>query len=256
MIFDLHNDFPTELELGSIEKYISDNSDAIVTAAVWTTGWGDGRAEKTEQTLCRLRELTSVRDFPIAIEDLGFCAAGGVYNEFDFSRLFYCTLTWNQNNAFAGGALSDGELTDDGRRVIALINASGAVVDLAHLNKRSFYSALDCAERVMCSHTGFTDHPRCLDGRQIKALVERNAIIGLSAVGAFSGARTPQEFAEVIDAFVQRYGDGCLAIGTDYFGSKDIPEPLDGYSKLYAVKDCLYSRGYTRAQWQDFILPV
>lgn len=244
MIFDLHNDFPTSLTPDELAVYARDVcGDNTVVAVIWTSDFPkDVAAEKVCAIVAAIRRETCGKRFPVSIEDLGFLR-GDELDTFDYSDFFYCSLTWNYNNVFAGGALDDGALTADGRRLIELLNGKCAV-DLAHLNKKSFYSALELAERPLCSHTGFNGHLRSLDDAQIRALIERRAIIGLCTVTAFSGATTANEFATVIDRFVQKYGADNLAVGTDFNGSKDIPPDLSDYNAVETVKRGLIDRGY------------
>lgn len=239
MLFDLHNDFPTRFFNADFRGCCSKNN--VVTAVIWTS-------EFASEAECKVIDITK-RLFeaghnPIAIEDIGFLASDEKFISFDFSEYFYCSLTWNYNTAFAGGALDDGRLTKLGNCVIRTIENSGCYIDLAHLNKNSFYDVLDCTKNVICSHTGFNEHPRSLDGAQIKALVDRNVVIGLCTVRAFSGAHSADRFADVIDSFVQKYGCDCLALGTDFNGSDDIPADINDYDKLCKVRDILYRRGY------------
>ncbi|MDE6617988.1 MAG: membrane dipeptidase [Clostridiales bacterium] len=240
MLFDLHNDFPTRFFNADYCSYIPKNS-SKVTAVIWTSEFADDAVCKVNGIAER---LSAIKDISIAVEDVGFLADGEKFREFDFSRYLYCSLTWNYNTAFAGGALDDGRLTELGKTAIRVIEDSGCYIDLAHLNKTSFYDVLDCVKNVLCSHTGFNGHPRSLDGQQINALVARKAVIGLCTVRAFTDAYSAQEFANVIDAFVQKYGCDCLALGTDFNGSDDIPDDINDYDKLLKVQDILYRRGY------------
>ena len=244
MIFDLHNDFPTALCDKDYGSYIDSIGDTTVTAAIWTSELNMDAIKTVKDISARLSGFDKNR-LPIAIEDIGFLHHDGKYIDFDFSAYLYCSPTWNFNNGFAGGALDNGMLTDAGRRVIKIINDCGCAVDLAHLNKASFYHTLDCACRVLCSHTGFNEHQRSLDDKQICALVKRNAIIGLCTVQAFTGAHNRQQFAELIDRFVQKYGVDNLAIGSDFNGSKDIPNDVSDYNGLEHVKGELLRKGYT-----------
>ena len=168
MIFDLHNDFPTALCDKDFADYIDSVGNNTVTAAIWTSELHGDVIKTVNDIAARLHTIDKIT-LPIAIEDIGSLYTDGKYIDFDFSDYSYCSLTWNFNNGFAGGALDSGTLTDDGRRVIKIINDCGCAVDLAHLNKTSFYPALECAKRVICSHTGFNEHPRSLDDNQINA---------------------------------------------------------------------------------------
>ena len=241
MIFDLHNDFPTRFLNADYCRF--GISGGYITAVIWTSDFESDAESKVNEITKR---LTAIDHTPIAIEDIGFLANGERYKTFDFEKYFYCSLTWNHNNGFAGGALDDGELTELGKSVIKTIEGSGCYVDLAHLNRKSFFQVLDSAKNVLCSHTGFNNNARSLNDEQIKSLAERNAVIGLCTVQAFSDATSAIEFSNEIDKFVQKYGCGCLALGTDFNGSDDIPIDIDDYVKLLKVQDILCRRGYTR----------
>lgn len=241
MLFDMHNDFPTRFLYADYSRYAS-KSNSTVTAVIWTSEFTGDAESKVNDITARLSEIGHM---PIAVEDVGFSVKGENFRRFDFSRYLYCSLTWNYNTAFAGGALDDGRLTELGKSAIRIIEDSGCYIDLAHLNKNSFFDVLHCAKNVLCSHTGFNNHPRSLDDEQIKALVARNAVIGLCTVRAFTDAHSAEQFANVIDSFVQKYGCDCLSLGTDFNGSDDIPDDINDYDKLSKVREILYGRGYT-----------
>lgn len=244
MIFDLHNDFATVLDKSGCERYLRTTGSNKITAAIWTSELNCA-AEKTQEITDMLSRINGRGKICIAIEDIGFTSECDLYKKFEFSKYLYCSLTWNYDNAFAGGALDGGNLTDKGKHVIDIINDTSCVLDLAHLNKKSFYSALERANKVICSHTGFNGHLRSLDDMQIRELISKGGIIGLCAVTAFSGARDEVEFIAVIDRFVQKYGIDNLAIGTDFYGSKDIPESINDYKKFECIFVGLSRYGYS-----------
>lgn len=241
MIFDLHSDFPTAVrqnELHSLARSFAPNE---VIGAIWTSEMGDIALYRVESIT---RELLVLGYRTIAIEDIGFLGENNGYERFDFCRYAYCTLTWNYNNAFGGGAADDGKLTAAGRAAIKAMLGAGCALDVAHLNRRTFFEAVEASNRVICSHTGFNSHFRSLDDSQVKLLIERGAPIGLACVRAFTDAVDISSFARVIDMFCQKYGCDNLCIGTDYFGSTDIPPDMDDYQKLSKVGDTLFSYGY------------
>lgn len=242
MIFDLHNDFPTALDKELYKKYVKQNRKTLITAVIWTSELGDRATEKVDDITEALRRVGRM---PIAVEDVGFLAKRDGYKHFDFDKYLYCSLTWNYDNAFAGGALDDGDLTECGKQIVEYIKHSRCVLDLAHLNKKSFYKVIERCERVICSHTGFNKHLRSLDKTQIGEIIARNGLIGMCAVTAFTGAHNLSEFAEEIDRFVQKYGVNNLAIGSDLYGSSDVPDDMNDYSKLDCLNYRLKEFGYT-----------
>lgn len=59
-------------------------------------------------------------------------------------------LTWNYSNHIASGALESDEnrgLTDFGKTVVAEMNKIGMLIDVSHLNRKSFY---DIAKVTKC----------------------------------------------------------------------------------------------------------
>lgn len=252
MIFDLHNDFPTAICESDMRDYVMRDRNAVVTAAIWTSEMGERALDNvrriTDSLLLDIAD-SDTRGLRIAVEDIGFLAGDDAYERFEFDKYLYCSLTWNHDNAFAGGALDDGTLTKTGALVIERINDSRCALDLAHLNKKSFYAALDRAERVVCSHTGFNGHKRSLDDGQIRELIARNGLIGLCTVTTFTDAVDADGLCAVIDGFVQKYGARHLAFGTDFYGSKDIPESIaDDYDRLETSVRCgLRAYGYSDA---------
>ncbi len=249
-MFDLHNDFPTALPQSAYRSYYGGAIDALgdgaqITSVIWTSEL------RSAQAVTEITQKLIPFNAPIAIEDLGIL--GDCFDTFDFSPYFYCSLTWNYDNDFAGGALEDGTLSAKGRALIDLLNASSVAVDLAHLNRRSFYEALECARRPMCSHTGFADHPRCLDARQVSALIERGAPIGICAVIAFTGAATVKELAQTICDFCMKYGDDNLCIGTDFNGSNNLPVGFESYADVGRLREELSSLGLSEPQIQKVL---
>ncbi len=242
MMFDLHNDFPTCMQLDRYGEYLGSVPD-IVTAVIWTSEFESDYAKRHVESITSALRSVNL-DQPIAIEDIGFLSVDAA-ESFDFSQYFYCSLTWNNNNRFAGGAMGDGRLTDAGRRAIRLMNGKCAV-DVAHLNKASFYDVLEISERPICTHTGFASHPRCLDDAQIRALISRGALIGLCAVTSFTGAKSASGLAEVIDGFIQKYGIDDLCLGTDFNGSDDLPSDFKSYADLPHLCECLSGLGYSK----------
>ena len=244
-LFDLHNDYPTSICSSDIPGYLSGfGKNVTVTAAVWTSELANAYESVCSLTKTVRNAASDVYRIPLAIEDIGFLSEDERYRDFDFSEYLYCSLTWNFDNAFAGGALDGGRLTIAGTNAVKAVNACGCAIDVAHLNVKSFYGVFDSAERLVCSHTGFNDHPRSISDDMISRLVRRNAVIGLCTVRAFTNAEDAFGFADVIDGFVQKYGADCLAIGTDFNGSADIPADISDYGCLERVADILYRRGY------------
>lgn len=222
-----------------------------VIFAVWTT-----ECRSPESATVRAARLTGGA-LPyragLAVEDCGFMAEAG-FGTLDLPQLKYCSLTWNYDNAFAGGADGTGRLTQAGRRLIDSICSHGVAVDTAHLNEKSFYDVIDyCGgrARIINSHTALArlmKHPRNLTDGQVKAIIRAGGIIGLAAVRAFLNRDDAdvKAYASHIVEYVETFGAESLAVGTDFYGTAPL-DGLESYSKFTEVRELL-NRSLTSKQ--------
>ncbi|MCL2797345.1 MAG: dipeptidase [Firmicutes bacterium] len=169
-VFDLHNDLPT---LPLTRGISGEECEAIfrsyvphrVVRVFWTTEMPDP-AEFIELGIrkeelgivdgdknCDLKHVFSSAIPPssfllpnsscYAVEDLWFASDEKALCRILNLPLLYAGLTWNRENALAGGADSDGGLTEIGKTVVKKLIAHSIVIDTAHLNERSFYDVLE-----------------------------------------------------------------------------------------------------------------
>jgi membrane dipeptidase len=92
-------------------------------------------------------------------------------------------LTWNRRNPFADGAADGGGLSRLGRALLERFAELGIALDLAHASERLFAECLETFEgRVLVTHAGcraVNDTPRNLSDEQLRALAERDGILGV-----------------------------------------------------------------------------
>lgn len=132
------------------------------------------------------------------------------------------TLTWNGENAIAGGSKSGAGLSRFGRKVIKRMNEIGLVCDFSHLNDKSFFSAIDIAERVIATHSNcraIYDHKRNLTDEQLKLIADKGGIIGLCFFPGFLGGDTFQKIYENIYHMLELGLENHIAIGSDFDGA-------------------------------------
>ena len=221
-IFDLHND-----ALTGGGKTDNDN----VIYAIWTTLLDC--VDVIKKADCGKR---------IALEDLG---GMDIDTAISLSPL-YCGLTWNGFNGLAG-ALTDDELTEKGRYYIEKLNQAEIVIDAAHLNRRSFYQVAEIAEKFICSHTAMNslnEHRRNLTNDQISVIINKGGLVGLCFVGKFLGEATIERFIAHVDAFIDKFGDENLCIGSDFYGTDDIIEGINDYKSFDKLVLGLIKCGY------------
>ncbi len=156
------------------------------------------------------------------------------------------TLTWNGQNALAGGTLSDGELTALGGRAIERLNRLGMGCDLSHLNDRSFYAAVEKAEYPLATHSNcraLKAHPRNLTDEQLCLIGEKNGLIGLCFYPAFLGDGDPCDLIFRHLVHLCELGlENHVAVGSDFDGAV-MHESLDCLSKVPSLYEALHQKG-------------
>lgn len=133
------------------------------------------------------------------------------------------TLTWNGENAIAGGCKTDKGLTQFGKRAILEMNSLKIACDLSHLNRKSFYSALEQAEFPIVTHAAcyeLCNHKRNLSREQIRLLAEKGGIMGIALYPEFLTGDVFEAVYENIAFFCDMGLENALAIGSDFDGAK------------------------------------
>ena len=245
---DLHADY--------ILRHIKGAEKAGVRAAlasVWTTEMQDPIQEiKSYRKI--IDGLDSSVKLLLHIEDAWFLDESNIEELIEL-RPYSVGLTWNYNNDLAGGAHGDGRLTELGRRVLKKFVASGVVIDLAHLNRASFWDVVGelGGRRLLCTHTCFDEvnpHNRNLDRKQIQTIVDSGGIVGLTFVGEFLGIDGATDDFEIlfnhIKYFIENFGEDNLAIGTDFLGAARFPRGLCAYKDLRGLERFLLGKGLNK----------
>lgn len=187
-----------------------------LTLAIWTGGdfWGTpDPARRTEilltQALADLAECPEFRLVRSAAEARAACEAGQLYcflsaeslapigsDLSGISRLYEAgvrsaMLTWNEENLLAAGAGADPEkgLTSLGRQAVRRMESLGMLVDVSHLNRRSFWDVIRTAGGpVIASHSNcraLCDVPRNLTDSQLRAIRDTGGVVGLNSYHGF-----------------------------------------------------------------------
>ena len=212
------------------------------------------RGKRSFSDICGIANRSKFRY--LAFEDAG-------YDDFDFETLIkyapvYVGLTWNGENRFGYGCDYSYGLKNDGINLVKKLSAEKIAIDVAHLSKGGFIDVLESADVVVDSHTCFSGayrHKRNIEDWQIKMLVEKNGLIGVTLCGYFSTDKNELsigEFARQIDYFCQRFPVKNLCLGTDFYGCDFLPYGItEDYDSLSAVKDELKRLGYSDKDVED-----
>jgi membrane dipeptidase len=170
---------------------------------------------------------------------------------------------------YAQGTNAAGGLGLRGRQLLKEMARLGIILDVTHLCDESFWEALNIFPgRIWASHSNcrtLVPHERQLTDEQIRALVERNGVIGV-ALDAWMlvpdwtrGKTTPQSVGlklqrvvEHIDHICQIAGNAShVGIGSDLdggFGREQTPSDLETIADLARLPQLLDAHGYKPAE--------
>ena len=95
--------------------------------------------------------------------------------DYIFKRGVRCvSLTWNGKNKLAVGADEIGGLTDFGKEITEYMQDIGIIIDVSHLNERSFWDVMKNSRKpVIASHSNsksICNHRRNLTDEQFRAI--------------------------------------------------------------------------------------
>ena len=173
---------------------------------------------------------------------------------------------------YCHGTGSQGGLTPEGRELIREMDRVGMLLDVTHLADESFWQALEIYQGpVLASHhncRALVPGDRQLTDEQIKALIERGAVIGASfdcwmivpdwKIG-HSDPKTVsiEDIANHTDPICQLAGSARhCGIGSDLdggFGKEQTPHDLDTIADLYKFAEVLERRGYSETDIQGIM---
>lgn len=165
------------------------------------------------------------------------------------------TLTWNQRNKIADGVgekESRGGLTNFGREVIKEMNRLGMLIDVSHLSEPGFWDVISLSKApIAATHSccsALYDHPRNLTDKQLKALGEKQGIIGINFFPGFLGNKSAKidDVVAHIEHAAEYAGLDHVGIGSDFDGIETTPEGLEDATMLPKLTETLLKRN-----WQE-----
>ena len=137
----------------------------------------------------------------------------------------HASLTWNEENHLATGVA--GEATKGikplGKEFVKYMNDNQMIVDVSHLNIKSFYDVLEEKPKIlMASHSNaytLSNHRRNLNDEQLKALKEMNGYVGVNSARNFvSKDKSKQNIDGLIDHIIylgEKIGIDHVMFGLD-----------------------------------------
>lgn len=145
-------------------------------------------------------------------------------------RPLYVSLTWNDENRFAGGTDSKSGLKDDGEELIRFLANKNIALDISHASDQTAEDVFNFIDKesieikIIASHSNLRsvcDHPRNLPDVFAKEIIRRNGLIGLNMVQPFIGDDVEKSLLKQIEAFYALGAEKTLCFGADYFCEAD-----------------------------------
>lgn len=165
------------------------------------------------------------------------------------------TLTWNQRNQIADGigeSRTGSGLTEFGLKVIEEMNRLGMLIDVSHLSETGFWDVVKRSKTAIVAYHSncyaLCPHLRNLKDEQIKALGDKDGVIGITFVPNFltqeKRKTTVKDVVKHIDYLVEKVGVDCVGLGSDFDGTGGLPLGLEGVDKVPNITGELLDRGY------------
>lgn len=151
------------------------------------------------------------------------------------------TLTWNGENELASGCSDDeAGLKPFGKRVITEMEKRGVLVDISHLNEKSFYAVASFVSTpLIASHSNcfsLVPHKRNLKDEQIKLIIQSGGLIGMCFHKPFLVNDDNGSFEMLyrnIYHILSMGGENVLCFGSDFDGGN----PESSIDSLHKVKN-------------------
>lgn len=146
-------------------------------------------------------------------------------------------LTWNEGNAIATGIRGEQNrgLTPFGKKVVKRINEKGILLDVSHLNDKSFWDTASATRApIIATHSNcrsLCNVPRNLTDEQIKEIGRLGGLVGVNSFNEFihenSEKRTVAMLATHAAHMAELIGAERVALGMDYCEFLDIGASFD-----------------------------
>ncbi|MBQ8733067.1 MAG: membrane dipeptidase [Anaerotignum sp.] len=139
----------------------------------------------------------------------------------------HAMLTWNEENALATGVKGtlDRGVTELGKKAIKLIQDKKMILDVSHLNEKSFWDVINATTApILASHSNakaLAGAARNLTDDQLLAIRDTKGLVGLNAFGDFiSEVHAEQDVAHLVkhaSYIADKIGVEHLGFGFDFF---------------------------------------
>lgn len=185
---------------------------------------------------------------------LGMEGLSGIGEDLDQIHMLYdfgvrhAMLTWNEENLLATGVQGDPSrgVTGLGKKAVHMLQEKHMILDVSHLNERSFWDVMHMAEGpILASHSNakaLAPAARNLSDEQLLAIRDTKGLIGLNSFNLFVSQNLHEQ---TVDNLVKHASYIADKIGVEHLGfGFDFFEFLSTESmKSYSDQDTSYTVG-------------
>jgi membrane dipeptidase len=228
-----------DTQLDASDRAIARNPDRIM----WALTPEDVAAAKAEGKLAALGGIEGGQALEGDVTSVEHFARRGVR----YIGLLHFSANKLGSPAKGRGADPDQGLTAFGRDVVREMNRCGVVVDLAHINRKGFFEALELSTQPpMVSHTGVLgvhEHWRNVDDAQLKAVADKGGCVGIIFARRYLGGASIDAVVDHLLHIVNVAGEDVPALGSDFDGFVVPPVGLEDIAALPNLTVALSRRG-------------
>lgn len=218
-----------------------------------------------------IKEAVDTNRFAIIIGSEGLSYIGKNVDLINALYLFgvrHATLTWNEENELATGVKGnpDRGLTQYGIEAVKRLEELGMIVDVSHANEKTFWDICEITTKpIIASHSNckaLCNAPRNLTDEQLKAIKEKDGVVGLNAFSDFVADevenRDIEHLANHVDHMVEIMGIDHVGFGFDFddylegdtlsaFAEGDAKTiGFENITKVPKMIDVLEKKGYSK----------
>lgn len=272
-IFDTHSDMLFDLarrKMAGIDNRFNDYhvkqlKNSAIGGAIWTM-YSPDDFDLIHDLKVALKEI-DMKDLPDFKVILGLEGLRNLKKVEDIDEIYkmgfrHAMVTWNEENKYATGAKAnpDRGITEEGKKLYKRMEELGMIIDLAHLNEKSFYEALEIVNKnIIYSHgcvKALCDHVRNVTDDQMRALKKVDGLLGLTLANNFvskdEDKQDLEHFLDHVDYAKNIMGIDNLCFGFDFMdylsefpncNIKDVPDAPSSYRIIEGLR----KRGYTES---------
>lgn len=165
------------------------------------------------------------------------------------------SLTWNAENRYATGVSGDEKrgVTELGEKLIKKMDEKNIVLDVSHLNEKSFWDVAQlCKRPFIASHSNLysvCQNKRNLTDEQFKEIVKRGGFVGINFYPLFLTGERKAKISDILkmtEHFLALGGENNIGIGSDFDGMDCLPDGIFGIQSFDKIFNDMAKIGYSQ----------